>query len=163
MSPDAAVAVFGGIVVAVVGGAAWFSVRSAVRGPRWALARAPIARAAGVVLLVLGIGLWMFGGQPWLGLATVYLAAMVLLMGFLLRRSLSRVEALGALDDVSAGVRADVLRRAKLGLAAGGAAFLVGGVSIDGTLSLIMFGIAAVLGLNWLGLQLARSPAEISA
>lgn len=162
MSVDAAVAVFGAIVVAVVGGAAWFSVRSAVLGPRWALARAPIARAAGVVLLVLGFGLWLFGGQGWLGLATVYLAAMVLLMGFLLRRSLSRVEALGALDDVSAGVRADVIRRAKLGLVVGAAAFLVVGVSIDGTLSLIMYGVATVLGLNWLGLQLARPPAEIA-
>lgn len=157
MNPDAAVTVLGGIVVAVVGGGAWFSVRSAVLGPRWALARAPLVGRAGIVLLVMGLGLWLFGGQPWLGPATVYLGAMVLVMGRMLRKSLMRVENLGGLDDVSAGVRDNVIRRAKLGLVVGGLAFLVGGISIDGTLSLIMVGIAVVLGLNWVGLQLARS------
>lgn len=157
MTPEAAVAGFGAIVVALVGGAAWFSVRSAVLGPRWALARVVLVGRAGIGLLVLGLGLWMFGGQGWLGLATVYLGSMVLLMGRILRTSLSRVETLGGLDGVSAGVRDRVIGRAKMGLVVGSVTFLIAGMSIDGTPSSIMFGIAAVLGLNWVGLQSARS------
>ncbi len=157
MTSETAATVLGALVVGVVGGGAWFSVTSAVRGPRWALSRSSLLAIAGVVLGVVGSGLWLLGGQPWLGLATVYMGMMVLLMGRLLRRMLQRMNLVGGLDDVGTVVRAAVIRKAKFGLLVGGVAFLAGGLLVEGTLSLIMLGIAVALGLNWVGLRLVAT------
>lgn len=159
MTAETAAAVLGGVVVAVVGGGAWFSVTSAVRGPRWALARTSMLAWAGAALIVVGLVAWVVTDHAWLGLAVLYMGAMVLLTGRLLRRMLQRMDGLGGLDDIGPGVRETVIRRAKLGLISGGVAFLAGGFVAEGTLSVIMLGIAGALALNWLGLQLTATRA----
>lgn len=156
MTTDRAVGVLGTVMVLLVGGGAWFSVRSAVAGPRWALLRTRPMTAMGVGLIGLGIATTALDAPMWLVSALVYVGMMVVLLAWVLRRSLTRVAQVGGLDEIDPTVRLRVIRRARVGLMVAAILSGVAAVSLAGTASHTLVGIAAVLALNWLGLGLSK-------
>ncbi len=152
MTSDQAVGALGVVVVALVGGGAWFSVRSAVVGPRWALGRTRAMMVGGWGLSALGIAATGLDAPPWLAAALVYVGVMVVLLAWVLRRILTRVAEVGGLDEIDPVVRLKVIRRARTGLMVAAILSGVAAAALAGVASHMLAGIAVVLALNWLGL-----------
>lgn len=113
LNPEAALLVVGLAFVAVVGWGASISIRSASRGPRWALGHLAAVRPVLVGGVVLGLVVTVAVRPLWAGLAVVYMAFTVLFLSAMLRRSLIRLDASGGLDDLPMVRRREIVRRAR--------------------------------------------------
>ncbi len=144
----------GVIAVSAVGWGAVLSVRSAVRGPEWALSH---VRAVRRMLLVVAAGLAVvFLVDPvWAGLAVVYVTALVWWLSGALRRNLERVEATGGFVEIPAESRRRIVRRSRGFLVAAGVLlFAIAAVAVEsgatavviGAFGLVLLGTAAGLG-----------------
>lgn len=153
MTPEDALAVLGGTMVVMVGGGAWYSTMSAVKGPRWSLQRIGSLRFGGWVIGIAGFLLTVLAKPRWLGLSLLYLAVIVFVLGILLGRSLGRLEAVGALDEIGRAGRESVIVRARVGLVVSSLAFAGLAALVNGVLALIMAAIALALLANWIGLR----------
>lgn len=126
---EGAVLLVGVAAVLAVGWGALLSVRSAVRGPAWALSHLESAnRIVPLALLVGTVG--VFAVRPlWVGFAWLYIGGLVWWLSGLLRRNLIRLDAAGALAEVPAEARVRIVRRARTMLLIGGGLLLAIGLA----------------------------------
>lgn len=121
LSDGQAASVVGVAVLLAVGWGASLSLRSATRGPGWALhhlrATRPYLLGAGVG----GLALPFVARPRWMGAGMLYVVVSVALASVLVHRALSRVEAAGGLDHVPLERRAGVLAGTARWMIAGGA------------------------------------------
>lgn len=142
-------------MVGIVAGGAWFSTRSAVLGPVWAVARTRAVGLAGMVTMLLGLGLLVVEPR-WLGPAVTYLGLMVLLTGLMMRGALSKLAVAGGFDELSVSGRARIIARAKAWLAVGSVGFLASGILVGGVAGTVMVIISMVLFANRVALARFR-------
>ena len=110
---DGAILIAGLAAVAAVAWGANLSVRSAVRGPAWALSHLSGAMRYLVGGFAVGAAITILIRPPWAGLAVTYVAAMVWFLATMLRRNLIRVEAAGGFVEVPAERRAQIVTKAR--------------------------------------------------
>lgn len=113
LGSEAALVVVGIAVIAVAAWGSSISVRSAARGPRWALDH--LARVRPFVLggIFIGLGLTVAARPVWAGLAVLYVALTVLLLVTMLKRALLRLEETGGLDELPLDRRREIVVRAR--------------------------------------------------
>jgi hypothetical protein len=133
LGQDAALLVLGLAVIVVVAWGASISVRSASRGPRWALDHLAAVRPAIFGGVILGLVLTAVVSPLWVGLAVLYVALTVLLLSSMLRRSLTRLEEAGGLDDLPIERRKEIVRRARAMILVSG--LVLAGVGLLGSAS----------------------------
>ncbi len=133
LSPDAALFVLGLAVVVVVAWGASISVRSASRGPRWALDHLAMVRPAIFGGVFLGLALTAAVRPLWVGLAVLYVALTVLLLSSMLRRSLTRLEVAGGLEELPLERRQEIVRKARAMILISG--LVLAGVGLLGSAS----------------------------
>jgi len=160
---DGALIVAGMAAVAAVAWGANLSVRSATRGPAWALGHLSEAMRYLVGGFLVGAVVTFLIRPPWAGLAVTYVAAMVWFLATMLRRNLIRVEAAGGFVDVPAERRAQIVTTARrflyLGALLLGAAGLAAGTQ-SGPAAWVTLAMALVLaGTAW-GLRGAEDEAS---
>lgn len=144
----AAIALVGVAATAAVGWGAVLSVRSATRGPAWALAHLTAAGPWMVLALIVGAAVTVGVRPPWAGLGVTYVVGVVWWLTTMLRRSLIRLEAAGGFGDVPLARRVAILRRARRLLGLGGAALVVVAVATGdptGVTGIFALVLAAVL------------------
>ncbi|GEM_PF-3228676 len=156
-----AIALVGAAALVAVGWGAFLSVRSAVRGPAWALDHLTGAGRWMLVGLVVGGAVTVLVRPPWAGLAVTYVVGVVWWLTSMLRRNLIRVEAAGGFGEVSPTRRAQILRRARrlLGMGAGALvaiAVLTG--DLTGVTAVFALGLAGVLTVAAVGLRIPDDP-----
>lgn len=103
-------------------------------------------------LSALGIAATGLGAPPWLTPTLVYVGVMVVLVAWVLRRTLARVAEVGGLDEIDPVVRLRVIRRARTGLMVAAILSGVAAAALTGAVSYMLAGVAVVLALNWVGL-----------
>ena len=113
VGPDAALVIVGIAVTIVVAWGSSISIRSAARGPRWALDHLATVRPAVMGGVAVGLGLTVFVRPLWVGLAVLYVALTVLLLAAMLRRALVKLDEAGGLDDLPIEQRRHIVRRAR--------------------------------------------------
>jgi hypothetical protein len=133
LGQDAGLLVLGMAVIVVVAWGASISVRSASRGPRWALDHLATVRPAIFGGVILGLVLTAVVSPLWVGLAVLYVALTVLLLSSMLRRSLTRLEEAGGLDDLPIERRTEIVRRARAMILVSG--LVLAGVGLLGSAS----------------------------
>jgi hypothetical protein len=126
---EGATLLVGVAAVLAVGWGALLSVRSAVRGPAWALGH--LSQASRVVPIALLVGtVAVFLVRPlWVGFAWLYIGGLVWWLSGLLRRNLVRLEAAGAFAEVPFEARVRIVRRARTMLLIGGGLLLALGLA----------------------------------
>ena len=130
---EGALAVVGAAVVVVVAWGASVSIRSAARGPRWALAHLATIRPAVFGGVLMGLALTVLARPLWAGLAVLYVALTVLLLSAMLRRTLLRLDEAGGLEALSLERRRQIVQRArKLILIAG---VVLGAIGLGGSVA----------------------------
>jgi hypothetical protein len=130
VGPDAALVIVGLAVTVVVAWGSSISIRSAARGPRWALEHLASVRPVVLGGIAAGLVLTFLVRPLWVGLAVLYVALTVLLLAATLRRALLRLEEAGGLDELPIERRRQIVRRARTLILAAGvvlAAIGVGG------------------------------------
>lgn len=147
-----------GLAVTVV--AAWgssISIRSASRGPRWALGHLATVRPFVFGGVMIGLALALLIRPLWVGLAVLYVALTVLMLAAMLRRALARLDEAGGLEDLPLDRRRHIVRRARnLILAAG---VVLGAIGVGGVFggARVVGWIPAILGLTLVVTALALS------
>lgn len=113
LGSEAALIVVGIAVTVVTAWGSSISVRSAARGPRWALGH--LARVRPLVLGGVGTGLILtiLARPVWAGLAVLYVALTVLLLSTMLKRALLRLEESGGLEELPIERRREIVSRAR--------------------------------------------------
>lgn len=150
--------------IAVTAVAAWgssISVRSAARGPRWALDH--LARVRPFVLggVLIGLALTVLARPVWAGLAVLYVAMTVLLLATMLKRALLRLQESGGLEDLPIERRREIVVRARrLILAAGVLLAAIGAGAVAAGAGAVGW-IPGLLGLTLIVTAVALS-AEVS-
>ncbi|HSJ29041.1 MAG TPA: hypothetical protein VLB67_12600 [Acidimicrobiia bacterium] len=123
-----------GIAVTVV--AAWgssVSIRSAARGPRWALDHLASVRPWVVGGVLIGLVLAAAVRPLWVGLVVLYVALTVVFLAAMLRRALVRLEEAGGLDDLPIERRREIVARARRTI--GIAGVVIGAIGVGGSLA----------------------------
>ena len=120
----AAIALVGVAATLAVGWGAFLSVRSATRGPAWALAHLSASGPWLVAGLIAGAAITVAVRPPWAGLAVTYVVGVVWWLSAMLKRNLIRVEEAGGFGEVPVARRAAILRRARRLLVFGGLALV---------------------------------------
>ncbi len=120
----AAIAIVAVAATVAVGWGAFLSVRSATRGPGWALAHLDASGRWLMGGLAVGAVITLVVRPPWAGLAVTYIVGVVWWLSTMLRRNLIRVEAAGGFGEVPVDRRAAILRRARRLLVFGGLALV---------------------------------------
>lgn len=152
---EGAVLLVGVIAVSAVGWGAVLSVRSAIRGPAWALSHVRAVRRMLPLVVAAGLAVVFLVDPVWAGLAVVYVTALVWWLSGALRRNLERVEATGGFVEIPAESRRRIVRRSRGFLAAAGVLlFAIAAVAVEsgatavvvGALGLVLLGTAGVLG-----------------
>lgn len=118
-----------GMAVTVV--AAWgssVSIRSAARGPRWALDHLAGIRPWVIGGILAGLALTAGLRPLWVGLVVLYLALTVAFLGAMLRRALARLEEAGGLDELPLERRREIVGRARRTIAVAGVVIAAVGV-----------------------------------
>lgn len=159
MNPEVQVGIAGGCVALTVAAVAWFSAFSALRGPRWALDRVGALRWAGAAEMVGGAILFGLTRIGWIAVLAAYLGLSLVLVSSLLRRQLTRLDSIGGLDDIPAGVVVSRLRGAQFGLAGLVVMFSVAAVFFSGGLAVVNGVLAAIMAANWVALRVAAARA----
>ena len=113
VGPDAALVIVGIAVTIVVAWGSSISIRSAARGPRWALGHLATVRPYVLGGVAAGLVLAFVVRPLWVGLAVLYVALTVLLLAATLRRALVKLEDAGGLDDLPIERRRHIVRRAR--------------------------------------------------
>jgi hypothetical protein len=133
LGQEAALVVVGVAVTVVAAWGSSVSVRSAARGPTWALGHLAAVRP------------WVFGGvlagllltgvvRPlWVGLVVLYVAMTVLFLSTMLRRALVRLEEAGGLDELPIERRREIVGRARRTIAIAGV--VIGAIGVGGSLA----------------------------
>lgn len=133
LSTDQAVAVVAAAVaLAAVWGAA-LSIRSIIRGPGWAQTSLRHSVAGGGGVVAAGLISVLFVSPIWVGLAVVYIGAVIAWLSWVVWRSLRRATALGVSDPLPDDRKADVLDRLARGLLGGGVVLAVVGIWYSGS------------------------------
>lgn len=127
LTPAATIAVVSLAALLVVGWGASVSVRSATRGPAWALQHLRHSSAVVTAGLVLGVVVLAAVRPVWVGLTVFYMAAMAWWLTTSLRRNLERVEASG-FDEVPTERRRELVARARRWMVGGAA--VIGAVAV---------------------------------
>ncbi len=156
LGQDGAIIIAGLAAVAAVAWGANLSVRSAVRGPAWALAHLSGANRYLVGGFLVGAAVTFLVRPPWAGLAVTYVAAMVWFLAAMLRRNLIRVDAAGGFVEVAAERRAEIVGKARRFLNLGAAVLAVAGLvaGLDsGPAAWVTLAMAVVLAGTALGLR----------
>lgn len=157
MSPEAYVATAGGFAAVSIAAVAWFSALSALRGPRWALDRVGALRWAGVAEMVGGAILFGLTRIGSIAVFAICLGLGLVLVASLLRRQLTRLDAIGGLDDIPASLAASKLRSAQLGLACLVAMFAVAAVFFSGSVAVVNGVLAVIMAANWAAVRVAAA------
>jgi hypothetical protein len=110
---EGAVLLVGFVAVAAVAWGAVLSVRSAVRGPEWALDHMRTVRRFLPILIAAGIAVVFLVSPVWAGLAVVYVTALVWWLSGSLRRNLERIEGEGGFAPIPPESRHRIVRRAR--------------------------------------------------
>lgn len=129
---DAALLVLGAAISTVAAWGSSISIRSASRGPRWALDHLGSIRPLVLGGVLVGIVLTLLVRPVWTGLAVSYVAITVLLLAALLRRALTRLDEHGGLEELPIERRRQIVARARRMILGAGvilAAIGVGGVA----------------------------------
>ena len=113
VGPDAALMIVGMAATVVVAWGSSISIRSAARGPRWALGHLATVRPFVLGGVVAGLVLTLVVRPLWVGLAVLYVALTVLLLAAMLRRALVRLDEAGGLDDLPIERRRLIVRRSR--------------------------------------------------
>ncbi|MEX1003795.1 MAG: hypothetical protein WD990_04525 [Acidimicrobiia bacterium] len=113
VGPDTALVIVGIAVAVVVAWGSSISIRSAARGPRWALAHLATVRPVVLGGVAAGLLLTFLVRPLWVGLAVLYVAMTVLLLAAMLRRALVKLEDAGGFDDLPLERRRHIVRRAR--------------------------------------------------
>lgn len=149
LGSQAAAVVVGVAVIAVAAWGSSISVRSAARGPRWALEHLATVRRFVTGGMLAGVLLTVAVRPVWTGLAVLYVALTVLLLATMLRRALTRLEDSGGLDQLPLERRTEIVARARrLILVAGGLLAVIGVGAIAagaGVLGWILAGLGVTL------------------
>jgi hypothetical protein len=130
---EGALVVVGGAVMAVIAWGASLSIRSASRGPRWALAHLVTTRPAVFGGIVIGLALTVLVRPLWAGLAVLYAALTVLLLSAMLRRTLIRLDEAGGLEALPLERRRHIVRRARTLILVAGV--VLGVIGVGGALA----------------------------
>jgi hypothetical protein len=133
LQPEAATMVVGVAAILVSAWGAALSIRSAARGPRWALGHISSIRPVIVGGLGFGLVLLVAVRPAWAGLAVMYVAATALLLSVMLRRGLTRLDALGGLDDLPIERRRAIVQRARRLIL--GAGLVLGVLGVGGSVA----------------------------
>ncbi len=121
---EGAVVLVGAAAILAVGWGALLSVRSAVRGPAWALGHLTAASRVVPLSLLLG-SIAVFLVRPlWVGFAWMYIGGLVWWLSGLLRRNLVRLQEMGGFAEVPVEARIRIVRRARTMLLVGGVVLL---------------------------------------
>lgn len=152
---EGAVLLVGAAAVAALGWGAILSVRSAVRGPEWALEHVRTVRRLLPIVIAAGVGVVFVVSPVWAGLAVLYVTALVWWLSGSLRRNLERIDAEGGFAPIPAESRTRIVRRARgllvvagillLAIAAAGVGSGMTAV-VTAVLGLVLVGAAGVLG-----------------
>ncbi len=153
-----AVALVGLATAVAVGWGAYLSVRSATRGPAWALAHLGGAGRWLLAGLVAGLAATVLVRPPWAGLAVSYISGVVWWLSSMLRRNLARLEAAGGFGEVPAARRAEILRRVRRLLGGGAAALVAIAVASGGAVGVVALGLGAVLAVAAVALRIPDDP-----
>jgi hypothetical protein len=113
VGPDAALVIVGIAVTIVVAWGSSISIRSAARGPRWALDHLATVRPVVMSGVVAGLVLTVLVRPLWAGLAVLYVALTVLLLAAMLRRALVKLEEAGGLEELPLDQRRHIVQRAR--------------------------------------------------
>lgn len=161
LGSEAALVVVGIAVTAVASWGSWISVRSAARGPRWALDH--LARVRPLVLggVVLGLILTFVARPVWAGLAVLYVTLTVLLLATMLKRALLRLEASGGLEELPIERRREIVARARRLILVAGILLAAIGAGAGAAGAGAVGWIPAVLGVTLIVTAVALS-AEVS-
>ena len=133
LGPEAGLVIVGLAVTVVAAWGSWMSIRSAARGPRWALAHLATVRPFGLAGVVAGLVLSVAISPLWAGLAVLYVAVTVLALSAMLRRALVRLDTAGGLDELPLDSRRQIVRRARLLIL--GAGVVLAAVGAGGTMA----------------------------
>lgn len=130
---EAALVIVGIAVTIVTAWGASISIRSASRGPRWALAHLAEVRPFIVAGVVVGLVVTAVFRPLWAGLATLYVALTVLLLSAMLRRALVRLDEAGGLDELPVARRRQIVQRARTMILVAGV--VIAAIGVGGTLA----------------------------
>lgn len=130
---EAALVVVGIAVTIVTAWGASISIRSASRGPRWALEHLAAVRAWIFAGVATGVVITAAVSPLWAGLATLYVALTVLLLSAMLRRALVRLDDAGGLDGLPIARRRQIVQRARTMILVAGV--VVAAIGVGGTLA----------------------------
>lgn len=157
LGTETALLVVGVAVTIVVAWGSSVSIRSAARGPRWALDHVASVRPFIVGGVATGLFLTVVIRPLWVGLAVLYVALTVVLLAAMLRRALLRLEAAGGLEELPLARRQHIVRRARSLIL--GAGLVLAAVGVGGTLAGAgaVGWIPAVLGVTLIGTAVSLS------
>ena len=113
LGSEAALLVVGVAVTAVTAWGSSISVRSAARGPRWALEHLARVRPFVFAAVLAGLVLTFVLSPVWVGLAVLYVALTVMLLATMLRRALIRLDESGGLEQLPIERRREIVGRAR--------------------------------------------------
>ncbi|MEX2280374.1 MAG: hypothetical protein WEA76_09850 [Acidimicrobiia bacterium] len=133
LGPDFALVIVG-VAVSVV--AAWgssISIRSAARGPRWALDHLARIRPFLFGGVVAGVFLTIVVRPLWAGLATLYVALTMLFLAAMLRRTLLRLDDAGGLGELPIERRRKIVQRARTLILVAGV--VLAAIGVGGTMA----------------------------
>jgi hypothetical protein len=131
VTADIAIAVAGLVAVVAVGWGANLSVRSATRGPEWALQHLSRLRRVWPALIGVGVVSLVMFRPIWVGLSLIYIVATVWFLSASLLRNLRRIQDLDGFVDIGDERRARIVSKARRYLIAGGVLIgLLGAISI---------------------------------
>ena len=154
---DAALFIVGVAVTVVAAWGSSISIRSASRGPRWALEHLAAIRPYVFGAVVVGLLLTIAVSPLWTGLAVLYVTLTVLLMAAMLRRALVRLEEAGGLDELPVERRRQIVQRSRTVILIAGAVLTAIGLGLSSAGVGPIGWIPTVLGITLVVTALALS------
>jgi hypothetical protein len=154
LSSDSATLVAGSSVVAAAGWASYVSVRSAALGPGWAVGHMARARFVVLVLVAIGLVVALLARPVWVGVVVVYVPLAILVLMWMVRRALVRLDGVGGFEPLDGVVGDRVLDRARSAMVVGAGVLVgLGGLGLTagiGPVAWVMAAVGAVMALNGL-------------
>ena len=123
LETGAVIAAFAGVLGGLWGG--MVSVRSATKGPQWALDYLKKSYPILLVLLVASIAVTLLVSPGWVGISLVYVTGIIAWMPRSVSKSLERVRTAGTFEPLPPDRQAAILARASRWLLIGGAVIVL--------------------------------------